>query len=238
MTHLALVLDDEPEVTSVVANALHAEGFESVCVHRFDEFKKEFERHRFDIAFIDVTLPDGNGLDAARWIKESSDTGVIMLTGLGDEIDRVLGLELGADDYIVKPFAIRELRARAKAVFRRVLAARDAASGAHVDTRSDVQVLHGLRISRASRSIHRETGEEVELTTMEFDVFWVLARQPNRVFSRDQIMDNVRGPDWAAYDRTIDGLISRLRSKLFPEGDGTSRIKTIRGVGYMLAGES
>lgn len=234
MTNLAIVLDDEQAITTVVANALHVEGFEVVCVHSIEEFKKEFGRHSFDLAFIDLALPDGNGLDAARWIKAVSDTGVIVLTGRGDEIDRVLGLELGADDYIVKPFAVRELRARAKAILRRVLAGRKVSSEAHAAKPDDVQVLHGMHISRGARSIHRESGEEIELTTLEFDVLCVLAKHPNNVLSREQIMDNVRGPGWAAYDRTIDGLISRLRSKLFPDGTGVSKIRTIRGVGYML----
>ncbi|MEQ8903479.1 MAG: response regulator transcription factor [Roseovarius sp.] len=237
MTHLTIVLDDELEITRILDKALREEGFEVICCHSMQSFKEKFEENAADLAFVDLGLPDGNGLEVARWVKEESDAGVIILTGRGDEIDRVLGLELGADDYIVKPFGIRELRARAKAVLRRVLAARQPVQDTPAPASNNVQVLHGLTISYESRVVRDESGQEIELTTLEFDVLCVLAARPNRVFSRDQIMDNVRGPDWAAYDRSVDGLISRLRRKLFTDGSGTNKIKTIRGVGYMLVGD-
>jgi len=237
MTHLAIVVDDEVEITGILDKALREEGFDVACCHTIREFDEKFEQSRFDLAFIDLGLPDGNGLEAARRIKQACDAGVIILTGRGDEIDRVLGLELGADDYIVKPFGIRELRARAKAVLRRVLAARQPTQDTPVTEPDTVQILHGLKISYASRVVRDGSGQEIELTTLEFDVLSVLAARPNRVFSRDQIMDNVRGPDWAAYDRSVDGLISRLRRKLFTDGSGANKIKTIRGVGYMLVGD-
>jgi DNA-binding response OmpR family regulator len=238
MTHLTIVLDDELEITRILDKALREEGFEVICCHSMQSFKEKFEENSADLAFVDLGLPDGNGLEVARWVKEESDAGVIILTGRGDEIDRVLGLELGADDYIVKPFGIRELRARAKAVLRRVLAARQPVQDTPVPVSNSVQVVHGLTISYESRVVRDGAGQEIELTTLEFDVLCVLAARPNRVFSRDQIMDNVRGPDWAAYDRSVDGLISRLRRKLFTDGGGTNKIKTIRGVGYMLVGDS
>jgi DNA-binding response OmpR family regulator len=117
---------------------------------------------------------------------------------------------------------------------RRVLAARQPIEDTPRATTNTVRIFHGLTISYESRIVRNNSGQEIELTTLEFDVLCVLAARPNRVFSRDQIMDNVRGPDWASYDRSVDGLISRLRRKLFTDGSGTNRIKTIRGVGYML----
>lgn len=237
MTHLSIVLDDEVDITRIVDRALREEGFEVVCCHTMQDFMTLFERKLYDIAFVDLGLPDGNGLEAARWVKDHSDVGVIILSGRGDEIDRVVGLELGAEDYIVKPFGIRELRARAKAVLRRVLAGRNVMQETHTTEPSNAETVHGLKILRESRLVRDSSDAEIDLTTLEFDVFCVLAARPNRVFSRDQIMDLVRGPDWAAYDRSVDGLISRLRRKLFPDGSGTKRIKTIRGVGYMLVSD-
>lgn len=234
MTNLAIIVDDEVEITRIVETALSEEGFTVLSCHSIREFKERFQQSSVDLVLIDLGLPDGNGLEAARWTKEVSDVGVIILTGRGDEIDRVLGLELGADDYVVKPFGIRELRARAKAVLRRVLAARSAKKDPLPEEVENAQVLHGLQILRPSRVVRDSDGQEIELTTLEFDVLSILASRPDRIYSRDQIMDIVRGPDWAVYDRSVDGLISRLRRKLFTDGSGAKKIKTIRGVGYML----
>jgi len=241
-----LVLDDEEGIRTLVANDLEMEGFAVTAVGTIAEAEQAAQTASFDVYILDVMVPDGNGMNFARDIRRSSDAGIILLTGRGEETDRVVGLEIGADDYVVKPFRPRELRARVNAVHRRTrLAAPRAATpvaaeangtSSHVQTSEDpVVTFHGLQMREASRTVLAASDEVVDLTTLEFDVLRVLLRNRNRVLSRDQIMDQVKGQDWAAYDRAVDGLISRLRQKLYPDGSGVHRIKTIRGVGYMLA---
>lgn len=234
-----LLLDDDPEIRSMVEDALTQEGYDVTTADAIDVAREVAGRQDFEVYVLDVKLPDGNGLKFAREVRERSNAGIILLTGLGDETDRVLGLEFGADDYVVKPFLLREFRARVNAVYRRV----NSTGSAHApmigtaapspETRSFS--FHDWVLNTASRTITDATGQSLELTTLEFDVLRVLAANPNRVLSRDQIMDQVKGANWAAYDRSIDGLVSRLRRKLFPDGSGASKIKTIRNVGYMLA---
>lgn len=233
-----LLLDDDPDIRNMVADALSHEGYEVTAVDAINAAREAAAQQDFDIFVLDVMLPDGSGLKFAREVREESTAGIILLTGLGDETDRVLGLEFGADDYVVKPFLLREFRARVNAVFRRVssaAAAQPPAAENRVDPRSRLLSFHGWRLDPASRTVSDPDGTPLDLTTLEFDVLRVLATNPNRVLSRDQIMDQVKGENWASYDRSIDGLISRLRRKLFPDGSGANKIKTIRNVGYMLA---
>lgn len=185
---------------------------------------------------VDVMLPDGNGMQIARELRQTTDAGIVLLTGQAEEMDQVLGLELGADDYVTKPFRVRELRARVNAVYRRVASRNRGAARAQGEPADDVLELPGVIVSPTARTVHRDSGEPVALTTAEFDVLVVLATNRNRVLTRDRIMNETRGPDWAAYDRAIDGIISRLRSKLYAGEEGHERIKTVRGVGYMLSG--
>lgn len=238
MAHL-LLLDDDPEIRNMVADALSQEGYDVTAVDSIDTAREATGKQEFAIYVLDVRLPDGSGLKFAREVRERSDAGIILLTGLGDETDRVLGLEFGADDYVVKPFLLREFRARVNAVYRRVSNTGDRGHTHPPQGRTDpenrVLSFHGWRVDPASRTLVDPADHPMELTTLEFDVLRVLASNPNRVLSRDQIMDQVKGANWAAYDRSIDGLVSRLRRKLFPDGSGASKIKTIRNVGYMLA---
>jgi len=233
MNALAAVLEDDPEIANIVSTGLSDDGFDVVCCQTVQEFKDELACKDFDLLFVDISLPDGNGMDVVKDIKSKTSACIIFLTGRGDEIDQVVGFELGADDFIVKPFRIRELRARAKAVYRRV--SRRSEIGTETDySASSCQVFHGLELFRATRDVRRQNGEAVNLTTLEFDVLSVLASNLNRVRSRDQIIQQVSGRAPAATDRAVDGLISRLRSKLFPDGSGPNKIKTIRGLGYMM----
>jgi len=234
-----LLLDDDPEIRAMVRDALSQEGYAVTAVDTIQAARDATAQTQFDLLVLDVMLPDGNGLKFARQVRAVCDVGVIMLTGLGDETDRVLGLEVVADDYIVKPFLLREFRARVNAVHRRVSRGTPLTDQATVMTPpvSEVRplVFHGRRLDPASRTVTDDSGQPMDLTTLEFDVIRVLAENRNRVLSRDQIMDQVRGADWAAYDRNVDGLVCRLRRKLYPDGTGARRIKTVRNVGYMLA---
>jgi len=234
-----LLLEDDHEISSMVADALSQEGYAVTIVDTIQAAREATADQWFDLLVLDVMLPDGNGLKFAREVRAVCDAGIVLLTGLGDETDRVLGLELVADDYIVKPFLLREFRARVNAVHRRV--SRSAQPAAHATAMGPLPrdahhlVFHGRRLDPASRTITDDAGQPMDLTTLEFDVIRVLAENRNRVLSRDQIMDRVRGADWAAYDRNVDGLVCRLRRKLYPDGSGARRIKTVRNVGYMLA---
>lgn len=237
-----LLLDDDTSILSLVARALNSEGFEVRTANSsavFDELLQEIDP---DVFLLDVNLPDGNGQRIAKILHETTDAGIILVTGVADSIDRIVALELGADDYITKPFNIRELRARVNAVFRRVAPLRRARdrrrSVKEEKPARSVRRFHGLCLDLLSRRVSDADGLEIPLTTLEYEVLVALTAHPDTVLSREQIMDQIRGPDWAAYDRSIDGLISRLRKKLFPDGSGAQKIRTVRNIGYMLSLES
>lgn len=234
-----LVLDDDEGVRDVVSTALRQEGYDVVPAGTIADARAARTRDEFELYILDVMLPDGNGLAFARELSRSTDAGIVLLTGRGEETDTVVGLEIGADDYVVKPVRPRELCARVNAVHRRTGSARQITHCAREPAAiarpvSDALSFHGFELRPASRALVDEGGGEVDLTTLEFDVLYVLARNANRVLTRDQIMDAAKGAGWAAYDRTVDGIISRIRGKLYPDGAGASRIKTIRNIGYML----
>lgn len=178
----------------------------------------------FDAAILDVMLPEMDGFELCRTIRRESDLPLIMLTARGEVMDRVVGLELGADDYLPKPFEPRELVARLQTVWRR----HHAAPGAQAA--GERLVFEGLVIDAATRSVHRQ-GVEVELTSTEFDLLHLLARAPGKVFSRDDILNQLRGHEAELYTRAVDIVISRLRKKLEP----LDAIKTLRNAGYALA---
>jgi OmpR family response regulator RpaB len=177
----------------------------------------------FDAAILDVMLPEMDGFELCRTIRKQSDLPIIMLTARGDVMDRVVGLELGADDYLPKPFEPRELVARMQTVLRR-------RRSTGVGDTGDVIRFEGLSIDAARRSVVRQ-GESLELTGTEFDLLHLLAREPGRVFSRDDILNQLRGHDAELYTRAVDIVVSRLRKKLEP----LDCIKTLRNAGYSLA---
>lgn len=230
-----LILEDDLDIQRLLADAMRADGYELLLCASIKEFEAKKGDKKFDLYLLDVKLPDGNGMDLTKSIRAREDGGIIIITGLNDEIDTVLGLELGADDFIAKPFRLRELRARVKSVLRRKSAV-DAVGPAvsHSKKSNDHFVFGGLEVKLESRTVRNSHGQSIPLTSLEFDLLRALIHAPNRVLSRDQLMNSVRGQDWHAYDRAIDGMISRVRGKLFPDGSGSEWIKTIRGVGYML----
>lgn len=229
-----LILEDDRDVRILLIDAVEQDGHQATACASVKEFNHKNLDGHFDIYLLDVNLPDGSGLNLIQALRATSDSGILIVTGSGDEIDAVLGLEMGADDYIRKPFRIRELRARVKSVARRVLERSEVLPIEMQAEANDTYVVHGLTINRRSRSIRDEGGVDLDLTTLEFDLLLALVARPNVVLTRNQLMDSVRGPDWAAYDRNIDGLISRLRFKLFRADSGRRIIKTVRGVGYLL----
>ncbi|MBK1635996.1 response regulator transcription factor [Rhodovulum adriaticum] len=246
-----LVLDDQPEITEMVAEALTLDGHHVVQVHRVADLNTALETHSVDLFILDLLLPDGNGLQVAKAIRSDSKVGIIMLTGQSAELDQVVGLEVGADDYVAKPFRIRELRARVGAVLRRTegysyttaanpAPARPAAPVKPTPAAAADECLYvgTATLNLAARSFKTADGRKIVLTTSEFDVLATLAGNANHVMSREQIMNHVKGQDWASYDRVIDGIISRLRAHLGEAGLDPQLIQTVRGVGYLLSDES
>jgi DNA-binding response OmpR family regulator len=179
----------------------------------------------FDAVLLDVMLPDGDGFDVCRSLRERSDVPILMLTARGEELDRVLGLELGADDYLPKPFSARELLARLRAVLRR--------SATRTPAQLDVLRFGSLEIDRSSR-VARRDGQVCELTSHQFELLRVLAESAGRPLSRDQIMQALRGESLAAFDRSIDVHISRIRAAIETDPRRPQRIRTVRGVGYVF----
>lgn len=234
-----LVVDDEPKVRLLLRRCFEGEGYRVTEAGSSAEVLNELGKSHFDLVTLDLNLPDIDGLTLAREIRARSSVPIIMVTGKGDTIDRVVGLELGADDYITKPFHLREVLARVRAVLRRSALAAAAQSPAGPAQAVDRNVLcfAGWVLDPGKRELRKESGEVCELTTSEFELLLLLANNANRVMSRDQIMDGLKGHDWTPYDRTIDNLIVRLRRKVEPNPERPKLIKTVRGVGYTLTAD-
>lgn len=184
----------------------------------------------FDAAILDVMLPEMDGFELCRTLRKESDIPIVMLTARGDVMDRVVGLELGADDYLPKPFEPRELVARLQTVLRRRVTVPSAAAGASPHPSTPPWLFEGLSLDPVRRSVQR-LGTEVELTGTEFELLWLLAQEPGRVYSRDDILNHLHGHEVDLYTRAVDIVVSRLRKKLEP----LEAIKTLRHAGYALA---
>ena len=222
-----LIIDDDEELCELVSEYLAVEGFDITSVNDGDTGLTAALTGEFDIAILDVMLPKMNGSDVLRHLRAESKLPVIMLTARGDDMERIVGLELGADDYLPKPFNPRELAARLRAILRR--SAPDAESG---DGSYDKIVVDGIHLSPASRTVTRD-GEEVNLTSVEFGLLHELLKEAGRIVKKDDLSEHVLERSLSPYDRSLDMHISNLRKKLGPRADGSERIKTIRSVGYI-----
>ena len=221
-----LVVEDETKIARLVRDYLEHAGFEAEVVGDGDTALASARRSRPDLVVLDLGLPGRDGLDVARVLRRTSSVPIVMLTARGDEIDRVVGLELGADDYVVKPFSPKELVARVRAVLRRTQAAQ--AGGPEVLRVADVEVdLPRMRVSVG--------GRPVELTPTEFQLLAALMREPGRVFTRGQLLDAVHGVAFESYERAIDAHVKNLRKKLEPAPGRPRYLLTVHGVGYRFA---
>ncbi len=227
-----LVVDDEPRVRTMLRRYLVEEGFKVSDAADGQAMRAVLDRDVVHLVLLDLAMPGEDGLSLARQIRQRLDVPIIILTGKGDLIDRVVGLEAGADDYITKPFELREVLARIRTVLRR--AGPRAATTATAASASEVFSFDGWRLDLRRRELQRATGEVVSLTAGEFDLLNAFVRHPNRVLSRDQLMDLVKGREWSAYDRAIDTQVMRLRRKLEPDASSPTLIKTVRGGGYVF----
>ena len=221
-----LVVDDEQIVREVVVKYLEREGHTTLEAGDGDDARALLERSQPDLVVLDVMLPGTDGLDLCRWIRSRSELPVILLTARGEEADRIVGLELGADDYVTKPFSPRELAARVRTVLRR------ASSPAETSARLSFE---GLVLDAGRREVHRE-GEELKLTAKEFDLLWFLASHPRTVFSRDQLMSRVWGYEAAVDTGTVTVHVRRLREKIEERPSHPRFLQTVWGVGYRFAG--
>jgi DNA-binding response OmpR family regulator len=219
-----LVVDDEPIVRDVVAKYLRHEGFRTVEAAESDTAKALFELESPSLVVLDVMMPGTDGLSFCRWIRARSDTPVILLTALGEEADRIVGLELGADDYLTKPFSPRELTARVKTVLRR--------SGTP-QPREERIVVGDLEINAATRGVTK-AGSALRLTAREFDLLWFLATNPKRVFSRSHLLDRVWGDEGDRDSSTVTVHMRRLREKVERDPSQPQYLETVWGVGYRL----
>lgn len=249
--HTILAVDDEPEVLSMLRDYFGARGFRVLTAGDAGEARVILRSERVDLAMLDISMPGEDGLSLARYLREHGGPAVIMLTSLDSVIDRVVGLEIGADDYIAKPFDLRELLARVKSVLRRTASA---AAGGHDATEaraaaaspdapkpplepsfSDKRVPIGeCSLDLDTRSLYDAAGAPIPLTSGEYDLLHVFITHPNRVLSRDQILDLTQHRGWDPFDRSVDIRVTRLRKKIEPTPEKPRLIKTVRGVGYMF----
>ena len=221
-----LVVDDEPTIREVVVRYLRREGYATLEAGDGDAAREVLERQWPNLVVLDLMLPGTDGLALCRWIRDRSQLPVIMLTARGDEADRIVGLELGADDYVTKPFSPRELVARVRTVLRR---------GAAADEGPDERFRFGeIEIDAGAREV-RKRGHVLKLTAREFDLLWFLARHPRRVFSRDQLMSRVWGYEPAFDSGTITVHVRRLREKIEDDPARPRHLETVWGVGYRLS---
>jgi DNA-binding response OmpR family regulator len=220
-----LVVDDEPIVREVVVRYLAREGHRTLEAADGSAARAAIESGDPDLVVLDVMLPGMDGLELCRWIRSNSALPVIMLTARGEEADRIVGLELGADDYVTKPFSPRELAARVRSVLRRAAPARPATERLVF---GEVVLEHGTREAR-------KAGTEVYLTAKEFDLLWFLASHMRRVFSRDQLMASVWGYTAALDSGTVTVHVRRLREKIEDDPSAPQHLQTVWGVGYRLA---
>ncbi len=231
-----LVIDDDPDICDLVETYLGAQGFQvhlAADTHRASQLLRQ---ETIDVVLLDLNLGAENGLDFARELRRWWQGGLIFVTGQGDVVDRVVGLEIGADDYLPKPFDLRELLARIRSVTRRLRPDREQPIGTSRESAADtVYRFGGFLLCKSTRSLRAEDGREIELTSGEFDLLVVLVENAGIVMSRDALLERTHGRSAGPYDRTIDVLIARLRKKLGDSAGEPRLIKTVRGGGYLLA---
>lgn len=235
-----LVVDDDRDIRELLARFLERENFQVVTVRDAAEARKAMAVAHFQLIVLDLMLPGETGLEFARALRAASDDAfarehrdipIVMLTALGEEVDRIIGLELGADDYLAKPFSPRELLARVRAVLRRA----GETNAAPSSSKPSRMVFSGWTLDLSRRRLLNPDGVETPLTGGEYELLVILVERANQVLTRDMLMDLLRGRQSGPFDRAIDVAISRLRRKLDDDGRNSQLIKTVRGGGYVLA---
>ena len=242
--HIA-VLDDEIDITALLANYLQGRGFRVTQLHAGFELMALLASDPPAVILLDLGLPGEDGLVIARQVRERSRCGLVIVTGRGDAVDKVVGLEIGADDYVTKPFDLRELLARITAILRRTATEPPAQASAPIAAAVPIPppsqrtclLFSGFSFDAAARSLTNAAGQDVSLTTGEFELLKVLAEHAGRVLSRDFLLEQTRGRGAGPFDRTVDVQVGRLRRKLEDDPDDPKIIKSVRGAGYVLVSE-
>lgn len=231
-----LVVDDDADVCEMLKDFLSEQNYRVITLNSAEALRATLEEHSPDLVLLDIGLPGEDGLSLARYVREHYDVGIIMVSGAGDTVDRIIGLEIGADDYVAKPFDLRELHARIKSVLRRYQNNSKAISANKEETADKAgNIQFGVgTLDLDSCQLFNEQGGEIPVTAMEFELLKVFAERPNRPLSRDQLLNLTQNRDWDPYDRSIDIRITRLRRKIEADPAKPTVLKTVRGMGYMF----
>ncbi|WP_262028156.1 response regulator [Microvirga sp. Mcv34] len=235
-----LIVDDDAKIRQMLTRYLTDEGFQVSAAANGEAMRECLAKARIDLVLLDLVLPGEDGFQLAKDVRARPSTvrtGIIMLTGRSDMVDMVVGLEVGADDYIAKPFHLREVLARIRSVLRRTQPSLSAEPGPMVRQEAgEVIRFDGWRLDLGRRELKAPDGSDIALTTGEFELLATFARHPGRVLNRDQLMDLTRGRHWEAVDRSIDAQVARLRRKIEPDPKHPMLVKSVRGVGYVFTG--
>lgn len=235
MPEKILVVEDDPTVSSFIEEYLGSQGYQMSIAKDGTGMRHVLSKHEVDLVILDLMLPGEDGLELAREIRSQSDVPIIMVTGRSDTVDRVVGLEMGADDYIPKPFEARELLARVRSVLRRsqkTVAVKDESK-----PRQNEATFAGWSLDLGRRRLMGADGQEVRLTSAEFDLLVAFVNNPDKVLSRDRLLDLVYGREMFPFERSIDVLVMRLRGKIEQDRANPTLIKTVRGAGYIFTPE-
>lgn len=232
-----LIVEDDVHVSEMLAEYLRSHGYEVAQADQGTAMREAVEKTLPDVVLLDVNLPGEDGFTLARFLRERYDVGIIMVTGATEVADRVAGLEVGADDYVSKPFDLRELRARVKSIIRRMQARPQAAPDPQVQAAAPP--LPRVRVGTCSldlgsHQLFAADGSELPITGMEFDLLKVFVERPNQVLNRDQLLTLTRKREWEPFDRSIDIRIARVRRKIEHDPEHPQAIRTVRGAGYMF----
>jgi two-component system, OmpR family, response regulator len=231
-----LIVDDDAAIRELTDEYLSGHGFRTAVAADGGQMRAAIAEARPDVVLLDLNLPGEDGFALTRWLRAHHDVAIIMVTGAGETVDRIVGLEVGADDYLAKPFDLRELRARVNSVLRRSRP-KPAAEAAKDAQRERVRVGR-CQLDLSTHQLTDPTGAELPITGMEFDLLRVFIEHANRVLSRDQLLSLTRNREWEPFDRSIDIRIARLRRKIESDPTHPSAIRTVRGAGYMFVTES
>ncbi|MCU1300200.1 MAG: Copper-sensing two-component system response regulator CpxR [Candidatus Sulfotelmatobacter sp.] len=227
-----LVVDDDVEMCGMLAEYLQSEGLQVEMVHNGEHGLKRALSGEHSLILLDIMLPKINGIELLRRLRTESNARVLLLTARGEEVDRIIGLEVGADDYVPKPFSARELLARIRAILRRP------ETGPAANSRgSSIVVLGDVEMDKGTRSVRR-AGSDIELTALEFNLLELLLRMAGQVVTRERVAAAIMGRQFSPFDRSIDVHVSKLRRKLGPQASGQERIKSIRSVGYIYTAQA
>ena len=238
--NLILVVDDDPQIRSLLNRYLSRHEFDVREADSGQEVRTELEQHIPTVVLLDIGLPDTDGLTLLRELRASAELGVIIISGMAEQVDRVVGLELGADDFVAKPIDHRELLARIRSVRRRIQANRGGTVKTDTTPQSSGEGLIRFEswiLDTLARSLRNPAGKQVELTTMEFDTLHALGSNAGVVLNREQLLQSVARRDWGPFDRAVDAVVVKLRRKLEDDPRSPRLIKTVRGVGYVFSGK-